>query len=95
MNNDLETKFDSAADEWIARTRFSSSLEDIFSDQKLVELVQLGPAILPFVLARFENEPERWHHVLVELSGLDPLGPDTTSSQAKNLWVAALGFESN
>lgn len=91
----LASLFSAVADSWVSRTQFSSSLEAIFSDPMLATLLDMGPVVLPFAFARFVDEPERWHHVLVELSGQQPLGPDTTRDQAAGMWARALGLDAD
>jgi hypothetical protein len=52
--------FDELATRWIQETEFESSPSQIFFHEAYLQIIGLGPPVIPFLLARLASEPERW-----------------------------------
>lgn len=79
--------FDSLANRWIEETQFESSLMRTFSNGSYLEILGLGPAVIPYLLRRLPREPERWVGALKTISRTDIASEATTSAEAVSAWT--------
>jgi len=82
----VRTLFKVLSDVWIDRTQFVSSLSTIFLDEAYQSIVGLGPSVLPFILERLPEEPERWLWALRVVTREDPVPPDASPDEAVEAW---------
>lgn len=71
----VEVAFRSLSGEWLAETRFQSSLTRITSHQAYMAIIELGYPVVPFVLRELELRPTHWFAALREITGVDPVRP--------------------
>ena len=47
----------------------------------------MGPAILPLIFARLQNDDEYWFWALMAITGEDPAAQTESFEQAKQVWL--------
>lgn len=88
-DDDVEVLFNLLADLWVERTRFDSSLEDIFGDSAYREILKLGTSVIPHLLRRLQRDPDRWFFALtVVADAQQAVVPDgATREEAVDAWL--------
>lgn len=88
-------QFAELAGRWIDETAFESSLARIFTHQAYFEILALGRPIIPLLLARLGDEPERWVGALRVISR-EPIAESAESAEsavaAWREWGQAHGY---
>lgn len=69
----LKTKFEYLKNTWKQETRFNSDIKSIINHPAYQEIIQLGPAIIPFILEELQNKPDHWFYALTALTGAHPI----------------------
>ncbi|MFN0147479.1 MAG: guanylate kinase [Dehalococcoidia bacterium] len=65
-------RFEQLARKWARDTRFMSDIDAIVRHPAYLEVMRLGPQVVPLILHRLEQEPDHWFHALRELTGHEP-----------------------
>jgi hypothetical protein len=84
---DIGVAFESLASRWIEETQFESSLLRTFSNESYLEILGLGPRIIPYLLQRLRSEPERWVGALKAISRADIGSEAATPDEAVSAWT--------
>lgn len=69
----LKKKFEHLKNTWKQETRFNSDIKSIINHPAYQEIIQLGPAVIPFILEELQNKPDHWFYVLTVLTGANPI----------------------
>ena len=86
----LAARFQALADEWRAATRFQAAPSAASEHPAYRAIVDLGPSVVPLILANLSASPEPWFAALRELTGADPVPPGDRGSPraAAEHWLA-------
>src|SRR5712692_351154 len=71
----IEEKFQRLAAVWRAETAYVSSSSDLVAHAAFQEIVGMGPAVIPLLLAELEKRTGHWHRALRRITGADPVPP--------------------
>jgi hypothetical protein len=88
VENVAEVKFRALASEWKRATAHLSVLNKRYKHPSYQAILQLGPAIVPFVLNELRREPDFWFEALEELTGANPAKGAQTFYEAVDRWIA-------
>jgi hypothetical protein len=74
----FEHELANLAEEWLRDTRAISSMEDMVLHPAYQRIIGKGRDALPFLLRRFESEPEpeNWFWALRAITGVDPVSEE-------------------
>lgn len=93
----LETKFKHLADTWEEETKFLSAMGKIMGHQAHLDIIQMGPKVVPLILDRMREKPGFWFDALSLLTGDNPveeksLGDVTAMTRAWLEWGQERGY---
>jgi hypothetical protein len=71
----LEQRFLRLAGTWLAETSHVSSSSELVAHPAFHEIVDLGEAVVPFVLRELERRSGHWHRALKRITHADPVSP--------------------
>jgi hypothetical protein len=71
----LEHRFQRLAATWVAETSHMSSTTDQMSHPALQEIVNMGEAVVSFLLRELEKRSGHWHRALKRITHADPTPP--------------------
>ena len=99
VNGSVEQEFRQLAAAWKAAEGVSSSLTERFSHPAYRQIIGLGEAAVPYLLAELEREPDWWFAALKSITGADPVqaadrGRLAAMTQAWLQWGRAQGIRS-
>jgi hypothetical protein len=82
---------------WRSETEHLSSSSRIVAHPAFQEIISLGPAVIPFLLADLEKEPRLWVWALPAITGADPVPPSDRGNiprmtEAWLRWGAESGY---
>jgi len=85
----LGVLFEELAREWIADTRFESSLTSIVTHPAYRAIISLGGGVLPLILRALETKPNHWFGALRSITGADPVRPEDRGDMRAmtNAWL--------
>src|SRR4051794_16852468 len=76
QQRDVVRRFQALATQWKTTTRYRSNLHALRNHTVYQELVALGEAIVPLILAELEREPNvSWIPILATITGENPVPP--------------------
>jgi hypothetical protein len=64
-------------DQWKARSKTSSSVNDMVLHPAYQRIIGMGVEALPFILRELEREPDHWFWALRSITGQDPVPPES------------------
>ncbi|TWU43298.1 hypothetical protein Q31b_23360 [Novipirellula aureliae] len=84
-------RFQKLKDDWKSRTRHLSNTAQISLVFSYQQIIGMGPAIVPLILAELEKEPDHWFWALEAITGENPVrdtdaGDVEASAQAWLQW---------
>ena len=71
---ELEKKFRGYADKWYAETMRDSSISRMTSNINYLNVIKLGPAVVPFILRELQLDPAPWFLALRVLTEATDVG---------------------
>ncbi len=85
----VEHRFQRLAGVWLAETAYVSSSSDLTAHPAFLEIVGMGPAVIPLLLRELENRTGHWHRVLRRITGADPVPPENRGNigKAAEAWL--------
>lgn len=88
--DELARSFAALAHQWRRETAHLSSVAAKTLHPAYLRIIGLGPAVIPLVLARLENEPAYWFAALRSLTGHDPVRPEDAGRfrAMRDSWLA-------
>jgi hypothetical protein len=72
----MEAQFNRLADAWEDETKLLSSMNRIVTNKAHLQIVAMGPDVVPLILKRMRGKPGWWFEALRFLTGQDPV-PDS------------------
>jgi hypothetical protein len=69
----LRDRFQELADRWREETEFHSAASALFMHPAYQEIIGLGPAVLPLLLADLEKTHDHWFWALRAITGENPV----------------------
>ncbi len=79
---ELTAQFRSLVAEWKAARGHSSSINAWVRLPAYRAIVELGPAVVPLLLEELDKEPDHWFWALKELTGENPVTPESRGNVA-------------
>jgi hypothetical protein len=94
----IEAKFQRLAAAWRADTAYVSSTSDQVAHPAFLEIVGMGPAVIPLLLRELQNRTGHWHRALRRITGADPVaaadrGNIAKAAEAWLRWGKEQGYE--
>lgn len=86
----IAARFHALANEWRADTRFQAAPSTACEHPAYRAIIDLGPGVVPLILAELSVSPEPWFAALRELTGADPVPPGDHGRprEAAEHWLA-------
>jgi hypothetical protein len=81
-------KFERLSEEWRRDTQFSSSVQLITMHPSYQQIIGMGAAVLPLILADLQSGPDHWFWALSAICGEDVAVGTTDITTAANEWLA-------
>ena len=79
----IAQKFFNLSTTWKLETRFSSSTDEIISNDSYLKIISLGQDVLPLIFWDLKKEPEFWFTALKALTGADPVNKENIGNLPK------------
>ncbi len=76
-SQNLETLFNTLAQQWRTETRFISSTDQMVLHPAYQQIIGLGEAVIPLLLRELEQKPDHWFWALKSVSREDPVPPES------------------
>ena len=97
---DLQDRFGQLKDQWKAESRYLSNTAQISMLWPYQQIIGMGPAVVPLILAELQREPDHWFWALEAITGENPAQPETQGnvegmSQSWIDWARQKGIVSN
>jgi hypothetical protein len=95
----IQERFQRLASVWRAETAYVSSSSDLVAYPAFMEIVGMGPAVIPLLLRELTNRtPGHWHRALHHITGADPVPPADRgnidkAAEAWLRWAKEQGYE--
>lgn len=86
-SDEQREQFRSLADQWERETEFESSPNRAAMHPAYQRIIGLGPAVIPLLLERLQDDPGHWFWALAATSGEDPATGATTLGEARRAWL--------
>lgn len=77
-------RFHQLANIWRNQTAHISSTSELTAHPAFVEIVNMGPEIIPLLLRELEHRTGHWHRALRRITGVDPVPPDDRGNISKS-----------
>ena len=86
----LEARFKRLAREWSDGTMLMSSTTDVVQHPAYQEIIRMGKAAVPLLLAALRDEPNHWFWALRIITGENPAPPECRGKVAamRDAWLA-------
>ena len=85
--SDDEVIFKGLAAQWQQATQHLSVLAKRYQYPSYITMLNMGPAIVPFILKELQRAPDRWLDALERLTGANPAKDAVTFEDAVNHWI--------
>lgn len=86
---ELHEKFTALARKWTRETERFSNLNKIVMHPAYLQIIALGPSVIPEILQQLSRGPDHWFFALRALTqGEDPATGTTTMKAAAEAWVS-------
>jgi len=76
ISQSLHERFQKLKDNWKARTRHLSNVDQISLVFSYQSIIGMGPEVVPLILAELESEPDHWFWALEAITGENPVSDD-------------------
>jgi hypothetical protein len=86
----LEETFAQLVKTWHHNKEYTSSMSAITQDPAYLEIIDLGPAVVPLIFKEMQRKPDYWFVALRQLTGQNPVTPDQRGNLPKmtSSWLA-------
>ncbi len=71
----LARRFHELADQWKAQRGPTSAVEEMAMHPAYQQIIGMGPAAVPLLLAELQRQPDHWFWALKAITGEDPVPP--------------------
>jgi hypothetical protein len=76
-------RFQRLATQWKAERGPTSSLTSLVMHPTYQQIIGMGPAAVPWLLAELESEPDHWFWALKSITMIDPVPPEDRGNLQK------------
>jgi hypothetical protein len=76
-DQEFRQEFQRLADQWREETRFLSVTKRMAEHPAYQKIIAMGPKVVPLILAEMERRPGHWFQALRELTGANPIPPES------------------
>jgi len=73
LNRPTLERFQELAQRWRAGQALESSMTRLVTDPAYQQIIGMGAAAVPFLLAELRREPDHWFWALTSITGEDPV----------------------
>jgi hypothetical protein len=75
--------------QWKEETKILSDSNKIYTNQNYIDIINIGPKAIPFILKDWENSNAHWFHALYKITGENPIHPDNNGNiiKMKEDWI--------
>ena len=80
-------RFAALAESWRTETLLESSMTRMAMHRAYQQIIGLGYAVVPLILAELEREPNYWFWALTSITGEDPAAGEDTLEGATACWL--------
>ena len=91
---ELRERFERLRDEWKARSRYLSNTAQMAMLWPYQQIIGMGPAVVPLILAELERETDHWFWALEAITEENPVPPEA-AGQVERMAEAWLGWGRN
>ena len=84
----IRERFDELKHDWKSKTRHLSNTAQISLVFSYQQIIGMGPAVVPLILAELEREPDHWFWALEAITGESPVA----ESDAGDIEASALAW---
>jgi hypothetical protein len=86
----LEDRFRELVRQWKGATEFTSSSTAMVMHPAYQQIIGMGPAVLPLLIAELRRDPDHWFAALKAISGEDPVPPSDRGNVQRMVqaWLA-------
>jgi hypothetical protein len=74
-STNLRGQFEKLKRQWQTDCALISSSHDLFAHPAYRSIVDLGPPVIPILLAELEQKPQHWTFALSQIAGINPVPP--------------------
>ena len=85
MCNSIELKFNQLANVWRTQIKFESSSTKIYKNTAYLEIIQMGPDVVPFMLKDLQQNGGHWFEALHLLTKQSPVVDQKYAGNIKEL----------
>ena len=87
---DLAERFESLKNDWKSKSRFISNSAQMAMLRPYQQIIGMGPAVVPLILAELERETDHWFWALEAISGENPVPEESKGKVAEmaRAWLA-------
>jgi hypothetical protein len=85
----IHERFQNLKEDWKARTRHLSNTAQISLDFSYQQIIGMGPAVIPLILAELEQSPDHWFWALEAITGENPVSASDAGDMeaSSHAWV--------
>ena len=85
----LHERFEELRDDWKSKTRHLSNTAQISLVFSYQNIIGLGPAAVPLILAELQKEPDHWFWALEAITGQNPVSKDAAGNMqaSAEAWI--------
>lgn len=76
LKTDIAHKFEELAALWELEANGSSFVGEKTSHKAYQQIIEMGDAVIPFILRELENKPNHWFAALRAITGENPVLPE-------------------
>jgi len=86
---DLRGRFEQLRDEWKAQSQYLSNTAQIAMLWPYQQIIGMGPAAVPLILAELRRETDHWFWALEAISGENPVPPEAAGKvqEMAKAWI--------
>ena len=86
---DLRDRFEQLRDEWKSESRYLSNTAQIAMLWSYQQIIGMGLAVVPLILAELRRETDHWFWALEAISGENPVRPEAAGDveQMAKAWL--------
>jgi len=86
---DIGNAFIQLATEWKSKSRYLSNTAQMALMRPYQRIIGMGPAVVPFILAELECEPNQWFWALEAITGENPVPAESAGNvrEMARAWI--------
>lgn len=85
----MYNEFLKLSNQWKEETKILSDSNKIYSNKNYIDIINIGPKAIPFILKDWENSNAHWFHALYKITGENPIQPENNGNilKMKEDWI--------